>query len=151
MQDRLGICERPGGYGENHRKVRRQEEIIWIREQGFNRVISLIPANANLHNYDELGVKWLHRPWNVQDSLIHFQSVIYNELDQMLGAGEKLLLHQEEVGERICGLVGGYLLWAGLVPHGPQTISITERLTGRQLGPTGRQLIANAGELRAKR
>ncbi len=29
------MCERPGGYGANHRRVRRQEEIIWIREQGF--------------------------------------------------------------------------------------------------------------------
>ena len=28
IKDRLAICERPGGYGENHRRVRRQEEII---------------------------------------------------------------------------------------------------------------------------
>jgi hypothetical protein len=151
LQHKLGICERPGGYGANHRRVRRQEEIIWVREQGFTRVISLIGANHNLHNYDELGVKWLHRPWSRAESLLSFQSVVYPELDQMLGAGEKLLLHQEEVGDRICGLVGGYLMWAGLVPHGPQTISITERLTNRQLGPTGRQLIANAQAMREQR
>lgn len=151
LQDRLGICERPGGYGSNHRRVRRQEEIIWIREQGFSRVISLIGANHNLHNYDEMGLRWLHRPWNLNDSLIAFQGIVYPEWDTLLGASEKLLVHQEEVGDRICGLIGGYLLWAGLVPHGPQTISVTERLTGRQLGPTGRQLIANAGELRTAR
>jgi hypothetical protein len=52
------------------------------------------------------------------------------------------------VGDRICGLVAGYLLWAGLVPYGPQAISITERLTGRQLGPLGRGLVASADELR---
>ena len=28
IKDRLAICERPGGYGVNHRRVRRQEEII---------------------------------------------------------------------------------------------------------------------------
>ncbi len=56
LTDKLAICERPGGYGENHRRVRRQEEIIWIRENGFGCVISLIPAPHNLHNYDELGV-----------------------------------------------------------------------------------------------
>lgn len=151
LQDRLGICERPGGYGANHRRVRRQEEIIWIREQGFTRVISLIGANHNLHNYDELGVKWLHRPMGAEDTFLQFQAVVYPELERMLAAGEKLLLHQEEVGDRICGLVGGYLLWTGLVPYGPQTISVTERLTGRQLGPTGRRLIAHADELRAKR
>lgn len=151
LQDRLGICERPGGYGANHRRVRRQEEIIWIREQGFTRVVSLIGANHNLHNYDELGVKWLHRPLGPQDSFFHFQAAVYPELERMLAAEEKLLIHQEEVGDRICGLIGGYLLWAGLVPYGPQTISVTERLTSRQLGPIGRQLIANADTLRARK
>jgi hypothetical protein len=77
-----------------------------------------------------------------------FQESLYAELRQRLGAGEKLLLHQEEVGDRVCGLVAGYLLWAGLVPYGPQAISVTERLTGRQLGPQGRQLVATADELR---
>ena len=56
IKDRLAVCERPGGYGANHRQVRRQEEIIWIREQGFTTVISVIPAPHNLHNYDELDV-----------------------------------------------------------------------------------------------
>ena len=32
IKDCLAICERPGGYGDNHRRVRRQEEIIWLRE-----------------------------------------------------------------------------------------------------------------------
>ena len=43
IKDQLAVCERPGGYGANHRRVRRQEEIIWIREQGFTCVISLDP------------------------------------------------------------------------------------------------------------
>ena len=62
-EGRIAICERPGGYGDNHRRVRRQEEIIWIRENGFGCVISLIPAPHNLHNYDELGVPYRHRPF----------------------------------------------------------------------------------------
>ncbi|MEZ5270277.1 MAG: hypothetical protein R2789_17595 [Microthrixaceae bacterium] len=41
IKDQLAICERPGGFGENHRKVRRQEEIIWIREQSFDRDLDL--------------------------------------------------------------------------------------------------------------
>ena len=55
MKDKLAVCERPGGYGDNHRRVRRQEEIIWLRENGFGCLISIIPAPHNLHNYDELG------------------------------------------------------------------------------------------------
>jgi hypothetical protein len=150
LKDRLAVCERPGGYGANHRRVRRQEEIIWIREQGFTHVISLIAAAHNLHNYDELGVAWLHRPQGPNDDPIVFQGNLYDELRQLLASGEKLLVHQEEVGDRVCGLVAGYLLWAGLVPYGPQAISVTERLTGRQLGPIGRGLVATADELRGE-
>ena len=53
IKDRLAVCERPGGYGANHRRVRRQEEIIWVREQGFAPVISIIASPANLHNYTD--------------------------------------------------------------------------------------------------
>ena len=70
IQDRLAVCERPGGYAANHRRVRRQEEIIWIREQGFTCVVSLIPSPHNLHNYAELGVKWRHRPFGVHEEPI---------------------------------------------------------------------------------
>lgn len=148
LKDRLAIAERPGGYGANHRRVRRQEEIIWIREQGFTRVISLIGATHNLHNYDELGVAWLHRPMRPTEEPINYQAALYTEIKRLLAGGEKLLLHREEVGDGVCGLVAGYLLWANLVPYGPQAISVTERLTSRQLGPEGRALVANADLLR---
>lgn len=150
LKDRLAVAERPGGYGANHRRVRRQEEIIWIREQGFTRVISLIGATHNLHNYDELGVAWLHRPLRPNDDPVAYQAALYEEVRQLLASGEKLLLHREEVGDWVCGLVAGYLLWTNLVPYGPQAISVTERLTSRQLGPEGRALVANADMLRSQ-
>ena len=43
IKDKMAICERPGGYGENHRRVRRQEEIIWLRENRFDLLISSSP------------------------------------------------------------------------------------------------------------
>ena len=62
IKDQLAASERPGGYARTHRKIRRQEEIIWIRGQGFDRVVSLLPSSHNLHAYDELGVVWEHVP-----------------------------------------------------------------------------------------
>ena len=44
IKDRLAVSERPGGFAPNHRKVRRQEEIIWLQVQGFTRVFSLLPV-----------------------------------------------------------------------------------------------------------
>jgi len=147
LKDRLAVCERPGGYGANHRRVRRQEEIIWIREQGFTCVVSLIPSPHNLHNYDELGVIWRHRPFTTGDDAQKFAATFFPEIRTMLSEGQKVLVHQDELGDRVSGLVAGFLLWSGMVESGPQAISITEQLVHRQLGPLGRQLVTIAAEL----
>ncbi len=144
MKDVLGACERPGGYGSNHRRVRRQEEIIWVREQGFSPVISIIPSPANLHNYDELGVTWLHRPFGNHDDQAAYLSALLPELRGLITAKHKVLIHGEELGDRISGIVGAYLVWSGLMPNGPKAISLTEQLMQRQLGPLGRELVSTA-------
>jgi hypothetical protein len=147
LKDRLAVCERPGGYGANHRRVRRQEEIIWIREQGFTCVVTLIPSPHNLHNYDELGATWRHLPFGPHDEPLAVASTLYPELAQMLASGGKVLVHQDELSDRVAGLMGGYLLWSGVVPHAPQATSVVERLLSRQMGPLGRDLIAMAADV----
>ena len=126
--------------------MRRQEEIIWVREQGFSCVVSVIAAPHNLHNYDELGVAWRHRPLPDEDRAA-YQHALYEELRGLLAGGAAVLLHGEELGDRVCGLVGGYLLWSGLVDSAPNTVTVVERLTHRQLGPEGRELVAEAATL----
>ena len=148
IKDKLAICERPGGYGGNHRKVRRQEEIIWIREQGFTKVVSLIPAPHNLHNYDELGVEWVHCPLQPTDDAQKVLALLYPQLQSLIAGNGKVLVHGEELGDRVRGTVAGYLLWSGLLPTGPATITATEQLVSRQLGPEGRELLAIAQRLR---
>ena len=148
IKEKLAVCERPGGYGQNHRRVRRQEEIIWIREQGFTTVVSLVSSPANLHNYDELGVSWVHRPFTATDAPVEFERTFFPELRDLLAGDGKVLVHQEELGDRISGLMGGYLLWAGLLDSGPQTISVVERIVDRQMGPLGRELVSIALRLR---
>ncbi|HET7721199.1 MAG TPA: hypothetical protein VFK43_14635, partial [Acidimicrobiales bacterium] len=144
ITDRLAVCERPGGYGSNHRKVRRQEEIIWVREQGFTKVVSVIPATHNLHNYDEMGMPWLHRPFSAQDDVDRYLSEFLPELKALLGAGEKLLVHGDELGDRVQGLMAAFLRWTGMIEDDPKAVTAIERLLGRQLGPVGRQLVSRA-------
>ena len=147
LKDKLAICERPGGSGESHRRVRRQEEIIWIRENGFGMVISIIPAPHNLHNYEELQVAHRHRPFP-GDDLEPWLRSFYKELHELLRAGTKVIVHGEEVGDRIVGIMGGYIRWAGLVEDDTQAITVTERLAGRQLDPFARNVILMAQRLR---
>lgn len=147
LKDKLAICERPGGFGENHRRVRRQEEIIWIRENGFNYVVSIIQAPHNLHNYEELSMPYRHRPMRTDDLDAWLRS-FYTEIDDLVRAGQRVIVHAEELGDRLVGVMGGYIRWAGLVDGDTETITVTEQLTGRKLDPFARELIIRAHELR---
>jgi hypothetical protein len=72
---------------------------------------------------------------------------LYPEIKGMLATGQKLVVHQEEVGDRLAGVMAGYIRWSGMVPEGPEAIAIIEQITERQLGPVGRSLVALAAQL----
>ena len=144
IKDKLAVSERPGGYARNHRRVRRQEEIIWLREQGFDRVVSLLASPHNLYAYEELGVPFAHFPFSPQDDAAEVLPRLYGELRGWLDAGEKILVHMEEMGDRLMGVVAGYLLWTGMLSSGPQAIAVVEQIVHKQMGPSGRELVAAA-------
>ena len=145
VTDRLAISERPGGYGSQHRRVRRMEEIIWIKQHDFAWVISLIDAPHNLHNYEEQHVAYRHWPVGAADTLALGQA--FRELGTMLDAGNRVLVHHEELGDKLCGFIAGYLIWSGLIDASPRAITVIEQITQRQLGPVGRELVAAAARL----
>jgi hypothetical protein len=147
LKDKLAICERPGGVGDSHRRVRRQEEIIWLRENGFGCVLSIIAAPHNLHNYDELSLPYRHRPFNSEHT-DQYLKALYTEMRDLMRHGTKVLVHGDEVGDRILGIMGGYIRWAGLVEEPTNAIQVTERLAGRPLDPFAREIILRAHELR---
>lgn len=141
IKDAIAVCERPGGHTANHRRVRRHEEIIWIREHGFARVISLIPSPHNLHAYQELNLPYEHVPLGVHDDARMVLSALFPQLRMWITRGDKLLIHQDEISDRLQGTMGAYLLYAGLLESGPQAITVIEHVMSRQLGPVGRELI----------
>jgi len=143
IKDRLGAGERPGGFARNHRKVRRQEELIWLKVHEFTHVISLLDGPHNLHAYEEAGIAYAHVPLGPHDELAVRLQRVYSKIGDFLDdPAEKLYLHREEFGDLVIGVVGGYLLYAGLVDSGPHAISIMEKLTERSLGSAGREIIA---------
>jgi hypothetical protein len=148
IKDQLAVSERPGGYARNHRRVRRQEEIIWIREQGFTRVISLLASPHNLHAYDELEVAWDHVPMAPHSDIRTVLADLYPKVQEWLSRGDKLLVHQEELGDRLQGVLAGYLVYAGLVPVPAEAISVVERINQRQMGPQGREVVAQAAAIK---
>lgn len=143
IKDRLSAGERPGGFARNHRKVRRQEELIWLSVNGFTHVVSLLDSPHNLHAYEEAGLAYVHVPLGAHDELAMRLSAIYTTLTKLLDdPSEKLYMHHEEFGDRLLGVLAGYLLYAGFVEQGTHAISIIEKLTGRSLDASGREIVA---------
>lgn len=143
----LAVSERPGGYAPYHRPVRRREEILWLRDQGFSRVVSLLPSTHNLHAYEELGLAWSHVPMPAGADVRAGLAELFPQLHGWLRAGERVLVHQDELSELVVGAVAGYLRWSGLLPEGARAITVTERLTRRQLGPFARTIVTLVDEV----
>ncbi len=152
IKDRLGAGERPGGFARNHRKVRRQEELIWLNVHGFTHVVSLLDSPHNLHAYEEAGIAYAHVPLGPHDELVPRLEVVYATIVKLLDdPTEKLFVHHEEFGDRLLGVMSGYLVYAGLVERGPHAISIMEKLTGRSIDSAGREIIAATIDERLQR
>ena len=143
IRERLGAGERPGGFARNHRKVRRQEELIWLHVNGFTHIVSLLDSPHNLHAYEEANLAYVHVPIGHHDELPMRLTAIYSTLAKLLeDPDERLYLHYEEFGDKIIGVIAGYLLSARIVDNGPHAISIVEKLTGRSLDAEGREIVA---------
>ena len=147
IKDRLAMSERPGGFAPNHRKVRRQEEIIWLQVQGFTRVVSLLPSSHNLRAYEERELPSVHFPLAASGDTRAVLLEVFRDIHTRLHHGERVLVHQEELGDRTVGVVAGFLLWSGRLPSGPQATTALEHMTGHALGPAGRELVAYAAQL----
>jgi hypothetical protein len=152
---RLAVSERPGGFARNHRKVRRQEELLWLAGHGFTHVLSLLDSPHNLHAYEEAGLAYEHVPLGRHDELPERLHDVYTTLAKWLdNPSERVLMHHEEFGDRLLGVVAGFLLYSRLVYEGPHAIVVLEKLTGRQLGSVGREIVAvtvNEGLVRSPR
>jgi hypothetical protein len=155
ITERLAVSERPGGFARNHRKVRRQEELLWLAGHGFTHVLSLLDSPHNLHAYEEASLAYEHIPLGRHDELPERLRDVYTTLAAWLDdPSEKVLMHHEEFGDRLLGVVAGFLLYSGLVQEGPHAIVVLEKLTGRQLGSVGREIVAvtvNEGIFRSPR
>jgi hypothetical protein len=149
IKDHLAVSERPGGYAPNHRKVRRQEELLWLRAQGFTRVVSLLGSTHNLHAYEELGLEWSRFPMPPASETPNILAKLYPSVHRWLRGGERLLLHQEELGDCVMGVAAGYLLWSEILPDGPRAITAMEQLLRRQMGTVGRMIVAAVDDVPA--
>ncbi|HEY8080955.1 MAG TPA: hypothetical protein VIE15_02615 [Acidimicrobiales bacterium] len=144
IRDRFAVSERPGGFGSSHRKVRREEELLWLRAQGFDRVLSILAGPSNLPAYTAHEIDWGHHPIAPTGDRRGALRECYFDLDKALSSGKRVLLHGDELGDRVMGVVAGYLFWSDRITQGPAAISAVEHLLERSMGPEGRALVADS-------
>jgi hypothetical protein len=144
IRDRFAVSERPGGFGDSHRRVRREEELLWLSGQGFDQVISVLPGPSNLAAYAAHDLPCAHHPIPLVGDRRQPLWDCYFDLDKALSAGHRVLLHGDELGDRVMGVVAGYLSWSGRITQGPAAISAVEHLVERSMGPDGRALVADS-------
>ncbi|MCC6338462.1 MAG: hypothetical protein KJ056_02365 [Acidimicrobiia bacterium] len=143
VKDRLAGSERPGGFARNHRKVRRQEELVWLARTGFTHVLSLLSSPHNLHAYEEFGLGYRQVPLGRPDEMPETLPAVYETLASLLDdPAARVLVHHEEFGDRLLGVLAGYLIYVGKVAQGPQATLLMERLARRQVGAEGREIVA---------
>ena len=143
IKDRLAASERPGGFARNHRKVRRQEELIWLIGHGFTHILSMLDSPHNLHAYEEAGIPFAHVAIGRRDAWAASLPVLYSTLSTWLAdPNEVVLIHHEEFGDRLLGVLAGYLIYSGLVQEGPHAVVVIEKITGRQLGAHAREIVS---------
>lgn len=137
----LAVSERIGGYGFQHRRVRREEEIAWLADQGIDAVLSLLPGNQNQAAYEAAGFAFYNRP--IDEELEPEDAAdIFEVLDQALVTDRaSLLVHRDLIDDQVVGLLGGYLVHAEYVTDPVIATSVIQEIVGRPIGPEGRKLI----------
>lgn len=143
IADRLAVSERIGGIGFQHRRVRREEEIAWLVDEAhITAVVSLLPGNQNVSAYGEAGLVPhtvpVHGEITTEDC-----DAVYVALDEALGEPQaRVLVHREVIDDGLGGLLGGYLVHAGLVSDPVLAVAVIQEILGRPLGPGGRSLVS---------
>jgi hypothetical protein len=140
ISDRLAVSERIGGYGFQHRRVRREEEITWLKHAGITAVLSLLEGNQNLAAYEAAGIAAYNEPLNDLEP----ESVrrVFRAMKEIAAQpGTVLLVHRDIIDDAVAGVLAGYLVHSGRVEDPIVATDLMQRILKRPLGPEARAII----------
>ena len=141
IADSLATSERIGGHGFQHRRVRREEEITWLKDAGITAVVSLLPGNQNLASYETAGFTVFHEPLDEEYEVESIDGVFSTLVTALSGNKARVLIHRDHLDDTVAGVLAGYLVHSGLVDNQILAAAVIQEIIGRPLGPEGRSLI----------
>ena len=140
IKGRLAVSERIGGYGFQHRRVRREEEITWLKNAGVTAVLSLLEGNQNQAAYEGAGFGAHHVP--LADLDPKTVAAVFDAMSATLASPESVLLvHRDIIDDSVAGLLAGYLVHCGLIDDPIVATATIQEILKRPLGPEARAII----------
>jgi hypothetical protein len=141
IKDRMAVSERVGGYGFQHRKVRREEELIWLTDHGINGIVSLYGPAQSALPYENAGFRFssIEVPADIEPD--ETEPVFDLLAASMEPAGSVVLVHRDTIDDTLAGLLAGYLLYSKMLDDPIVATDVIQRILGRAIGPEGRRLI----------
>ena len=111
--------------------------------------VSILPEMQNLSTYFEHGLTASHYALRGGPQQREVLEACYHDLANSMSTNTVVLLHSDEVSDRLLGVIAGYLVWSGRVPTVPTSIALVERLFRRSIGPDGRTVLFDLPEVSA--
>ncbi|MBN2113532.1 MAG: hypothetical protein JW785_05320 [Acidimicrobiia bacterium] len=139
ISGRLAVAERVGGHGFQHRRVRREEEIAWLKGAGVDTVLSLLPGNQNLASYAAAGLTAVHEPLAELEPAAAER--VFATLRSLLRDRRVVLVHRDTIDDAVAGILAGYLVYSGLVDDPIKATALIQEILRRPLGPEARAII----------
>jgi hypothetical protein len=137
---RLAVSERIGGYGFQHRRVRREEEIAWLQANGINAVLSLLDGNQNLAAYEKAGL--LGGNEALSELTVDGAKRVLKAMSRMLSKSDRVLLvHRDVIDDTLAGVLAGYLVHSGRIEEPIMATALIQEILKRPLGPEARAII----------
>lgn len=143
---RLAVSQRIGGHGFQHRRVRREEEIVWLKNDAkITTVVSLLSGNQNVNAYEDVEFNVYHEPLPQEFEMDADLPRVLGTLDKALSEpGAVVLVHRDTVDDTIAGVLGGYLIYSGLLSDPIKAAAVIQEILGRPLGPLGRSMMTRS-------
>jgi len=140
---RLAVSERIGGYGFQHRRVRREEEIAWLRHVGITAILSLLDGNQNVAAYEAAHFRSYRQP--LPDLEPDTVARVFSTMTNALAVPKTVLLvHRDLVDDAVAGVLAGFLVHSKRVEQPIMATALVLEILGRPLGPEARAVVAQA-------
>lgn len=143
---RLAISQRIGGHGIQHRRIRREEEILWLKhEAGINTVVSLLEGNQNVNAYEDAAIAVINEPllaeFDPEEDVARVLKTLHETVSTQ---GASVLLHRDTVDDTLAGILAAYLLYSQMLDDPIKASVVIQEILGRPLGPRARAMVSAA-------